>query len=243
MQKEETTWFSAWFNTPYYHTLYKHRDDKEAAQFMQKLTSFLALPKGASILDLACGKGRHAIFLNSLGYTVTGIDLAAESIEFANRFKNKTLDFRVHDMRLFFDEKFDAVFNLFTSFGYFETQKENLDTIRSIKNSLTPNGYAVIDFLNSNYVIQNLVPEETKTIDGITFYIKRFLDNNFICKDIRFTDNGEEYHFTERVRALQKSDFIQYFDKTNCNLLHTFGDYDLSEYDVNTSKRLILIFK
>ncbi len=243
MQKEKTTWFASWFNTSYYHILYKHRNYDEAARFMNNLTAYLKLPQGASILDLACGKGRHSIYLSKLGYHVTGIDLSPESIAFANKYKNHSLHFEVHDMRNFYNKKFDAVFNLFTSFGYFETEEENRATIRSIKNSLKSNGVGVIDFLNTEYVINNLVPEETKIIEGITFYLKRYVKDNFICKDITFTDNGETFTFTERVRALTLTHFKTYFKESNCTLLHYFGDYNLTKYDAKTSKRLILLFK
>ena len=61
-------WFVSWFDTEYYHTLYKHRDDTEAHDFVKNLVSFLKLTQNDTILDLACGKGRHAIYLNQLGF-------------------------------------------------------------------------------------------------------------------------------------------------------------------------------
>ena len=115
MQKETDNWYASWFDTPYYHILYQERDDKEAELFMDALTSFLKLSKKAEILDLACGKGRHAKYLNELGYDVTGIDLSPSSIEFAKTLENKRLHFAVHDMCLPYPKKFDAIFNLFTS--------------------------------------------------------------------------------------------------------------------------------
>ena len=81
-------WFHKWFNTPYYHLLYRDRDDSEAELFMMNLTQFLGLKKDDTILDLPCGKGRHAIFLNSLGFDVTGADLSENSIEYAKQFEN-----------------------------------------------------------------------------------------------------------------------------------------------------------
>lgn len=243
MQKEKEAWFASWFNTSYYHTLYKHRDFNEAGSFMTNLTQFLKLPPDSEILDLACGKGRHAIFLNKLGYKVTGIDLSPQSINYAKQFENESLHFEVHDMRLKYDKKFDAIFNLFTSFGYFETEVENLAIIKTIKNSLKSNGVAVIDFLNTNYIIKNLVPSETKIIDGITFKLKRYVKNNFICKEIKVIDGTNIFHFIERVKVLTLNDFKKYFNKTGCKLEHTFGDYNLNEFNEKQSPRLILIFK
>lgn len=243
MQKDNSTWYSCWFDTPYYHILYKDRNDAEAQVFMDNLTHYLNLPSAAKILDLACGKGRHSIYLNQLGYDVTGADLSENSIAEASKSSNNTLHFRVHDMRLPFEEKYDAIFNLFTSFGYFENDDDNLKTLVSIKESLSEYGFAVIDFLNADYVIPNLVAEEVKTVDGIDFHIKRYVKDNHICKEIDFEDKGEKFHFTEKVQALRLSDFETMMEKADIYLLDIFGDYKLKKFFKNESERLIMIFK
>ncbi len=110
MELAENRWFTSWFDTPYYHILYKNRGDEEARDFMQNLVNFLKLPIGASILDLACGKGRHSVYLNKLGYDVTGVDLSGNSISYAKQFENETLHFHTHCMCDPLEQKFDAVF-------------------------------------------------------------------------------------------------------------------------------------
>ncbi|MFC7357375.1 class I SAM-dependent methyltransferase [Jejudonia soesokkakensis] len=242
MQKEKEMWYAEWFNTPYYHILYKDRDYQEAGAFMQRLTSFLQLQKGDTILDLACGKGRHSKFLNTLGFNVTGVDLSPASIAFAKQFENETLSFKEHDMCIPLAERFDAVFNLFTSFGYFETENDNIRTIKAIKEELKPGGYGVIDFLNSHYVATHLVESEIKVVDGITFHIERKIKNNYILKHISFSHQGTDYNFTEKVKALTLVDFKSYFKKAGVTLHHCFGDYTLSPFHKETSQRLILIF-
>ena len=149
MLKDIENWYTSWFDSPYYHILYKNRDDKEAGLFMKNLTSFLKLSSSSTILDLACGKGRHSKYLNQLGYQVTGVDLSPQSIAYAKKFENENLFFDEHDMSKPYPKQFDAVFNLFTSFGYFEDEEDNLKTIKSIKSELNPKGFGVIDFLNS----------------------------------------------------------------------------------------------
>ena len=240
---QANNWFETWFDSPYYHILYKDRDDTEAQLFMDNLTHYLNLPEEAKILDLACGKGRHAIYLNQLGFDVTGVDLSENSIKEASKASNETLQFRVHDMRVQTDEKYDAVFNLFTSFGYFENEEDNFKTLAAIKNSLTEYGFAVIDFMNADYVIKNLVPEELKTVGGIDFNIKRFVQDGHIHKEIDFEDNGQKFHFTEKVRALTLQDFEQMMEKADIYLLDIFGDYKLRKFYKNDSERLIMIFK
>ncbi len=243
MNKLTKQWYASWFNTPYYHILYKDRDYSEAQLFMDNLTNYLNIPTGGKILDLACGKGRHSIYLNKLGYNVTGVDLSEHSIKEAKQFENQTLKFSVHDMSKPYADSFDAVFNLFTSFGYFENQDCNLKTIISIKSELNESGFGVIDFMNTNYVINNLVNEDIKTVDGIDFYQKRSIKNNYIIKDINFEVNGNKYKFQERVRAFTLEDFQILYEKAEVLLLDVFGDYNLGTYNPKTSERLIMIFK
>ncbi|MDI9258489.1 class I SAM-dependent methyltransferase [Flavobacterium sedimenticola] len=236
-------WYASWFDTSYYHILYKDRNYREAQIFMDNLTHYLNLPEKAKVLDLACGKGRHAIYLNQLGYDVIGADLSENSIAEAQKNENENLHFVVHDKREPFDQKFDAIFNLFTSFGYFDCEGDDLKTLSAIKESLSEYGFAVIDFMNTPHVIANLIPEETKTVDGITFHIKRFVTDGFIIKEIRFEDQGQSYHFTEKVRAYTLEDFQRMMEETGIYLLDTFGDYKLKKFHKNTSERLIMIFK
>ena len=243
MQKETNNWFASWFDTPYYHILYKDRDYEEAQLFMDNITGYLNLPEDAKILDLACGKGRHSIYLNKLGYDVTGADLSENSIKEASKHTNDKLHFVVHDMRDTCNEKYDAIFNLFTSFGYFENDDDNLTTLKAIHNSLTEYGFAVIDFMNVHKIIANLVPQETKVIDGIEFHVKRYVENNHIIKEIDFNDKGQQFHFTEKVKALTLEDFEAMMEEAGIYLLDVFGDYKLHKFYKNESERLIMIFK
>ncbi|MEC3908577.1 methyltransferase domain-containing protein [Tamlana sp. 2201CG12-4] len=243
MTDNTKTWFTSWFDTPFYYILYKDRDDTEAHIFMDTLTSYLNIPEHGSILDLACGKGRHARYLNKIGYDVTGVDLSENSIAFAKQFENHRLRFDVHNMCKPYHKQFDAVFNLFTSFGYFEDDADNLKTIKSIKANLNDFGFGVIDFMNSEFVIDNLIPEEVKTIDDITFNLKRFVEGEYIIKDITFTANGKLYNFQERVKAFTLADFETLFEAAGVHLLDVFGNYKLHKFNAKTSERLVMIFK
>ncbi|MDP5106075.1 MAG: class I SAM-dependent methyltransferase [Polaribacter sp.] len=236
-------WFTDWFNTPYYYILYKDRNDIDAQLFMKNITELLALPKTTHILDLPCGKGRHSVFLNSLGYKVTGGDLAENSIKIAKEFENENLKFKVHDMRKPFNNTYDAVFNLFTSFGYFEDDKEDLLILQNIKNGLNKDGYFVFDFLNAAYVKANLVKQETKIVDEITFNITREIKDGFIFKNISFFADDKNHSYTERVKYLDETKMKTYFEKVGFKITNIFGDYKLNKFKVETSNRLILIAK
>jgi SAM-dependent methyltransferase len=242
MRVQGKEWFADWFDTTYYHTLYKNRDLCEAKEFIQRLVDHLPLRKGDRVLDLACGKGRHALTLSESGFELLGVDLSEKSIAKAKELESDNLKFRVHDMReVLPNEQFDAIFNLFTSFGYFDSIQENEKAIDSLSKMLKPNGLLVIDFMNIHQVVENLVESETKTVDGIDFDIRRFYDGKHIFKDIRFRADGQDHWFTERVQALELEDFSALLDAANFKILDSFGDFDLRPFDESSSERLIII--
>ncbi|TVZ54890.1 methyltransferase family protein [Lutibacter sp. Hel_I_33_5] len=242
MNNSQKDWFTDWFNTKYYHILYKNRDDSDAQLFMRNITDFLKLPLTTHILDLPCGKGRHAVFLNKLGYKVTGGDLSKNSIQSAKKFENDSLHFKVHDMRKPFRQNYDAIFNLFTSFGYFDDDKEDVLILDNIKQGLNKDGYFVFDFMNVLKVKNNLVEKEVKEIDGISFNIQREIVDGFIQKHISFNADNEDHSYTERVKYLESEKLISYFKEVGFSIEHIFGDYDLSSF-TNNSNRLILVAK
>lgn len=235
-------WFECWFDSPYYHVLYKNRDFTEAELFIDNLIQLLEPEKTNRFLDLGCGKGRHSIYLNKKGFNVTGIDLSEGSIACAKTQENETLHFYKHDMRkLFRSNYFDVVLNLFTSFGYFKQERDDNAVINAVSKALKPNGIVVLDFMNSKKVIANLSCEETKIVDGIDFKISKILEDNFIVKKIQFTDKGKEYHFEERVKAITLADFEKYFEANKLKIVHLRGNYNLEEFDELSSERLIIM--
>lgn len=241
-QTKTVEWFSEWFDSPYYHILYKNRDEEEAKFFISNLIDYLQIQSEEKILDIACGRGRHAIFLNQKGFDVVGADLSENNIAFAKQFENEQLKFYVNDMRkLLFPQEFDYVLNLFTSFGYFEDDSEDLQVIQAIADSLKPNGKLVIDFLNPSFVQKGLISEEKKVLDNIPFWISKKLEGGFIKKGIQFEVEGKLYQFEEKVKLIELEKFKDYFSQTNLKILDTFGDYNLQPYHSENSERLILI--
>jgi SAM-dependent methyltransferase len=243
MKQTESEWYTTWFDTPYYHILYKNRDGEEAQGFMRNLTAFLKLKTDSQILDVACGKGRHAVYLNKIGYNVTGIDLSESSIKYASQYENKSLKFIIHDMCKPLDNKFDAVFNLFTSFGYFEKEEDNIKAIKAMKDNMKDEAFGVIDFLNIHYTEKHLKSFEEKTIDNILFKIEKRIEDGYLFKQINFTAEGKEHQFTERLKCLDLELFQFYFKKAGLRIKRIFGNYNLEDFDVENSERLILIFQ
>lgn len=244
MTVNKDEWFKTWFDTSYYHILYQNRNFTEAERFISNLLGYLKLPNQTNCLDLACGKGRHAVFLNKNGLNVTGVDLSINSIKEAKPFENESLSFDVHDMREVYKENaYDIVFNLFTSFGYFDNYEDNLKVLNSVNTMLVADGKLVIDFMNADFVLNNLVKEEVKTMDGIDFFITRSYDGNHIYKNINFVDKGEEFSFQEKVQAIKKDEFESLLEKAGFNILDVFGDFSLAPFNKDKSDRLIIIAK
>ncbi|WP_111708422.1 SAM-dependent methyltransferase [Lutibacter citreus] len=236
-------WFASWFDTSYYHILYKHRNDTEAQEFIQNLVSFLNIKKDDKLLDLACGKGRHSIYLNKLGFNVVGADLSKNSIDFAKQFENNSLKFVEHDMRDKLKLKYDIILNLFTSFGFFEDDNEDIKVLKNIKKGLNPYGTAVIDFMNAKKVISNLVHEETQIIDGINFKISRYVKNGFIVKEINFEADDQLHTYFEKVKILNLAKINSYLNSVGFKIKHTFGNYNLEKFNEESSDRLILVLE
>ncbi len=237
-------WFSEWFDSPYYHILYKSRDAREAEYFLRNLVRRLQFNANQQLIDLACGKGRHSIFLNKLGFDVTGVDLAEHSISSAKDFENERLHFEVQDLRnLPYHEKFDIGLNLFTSFGYFDCDETNQLVMRQIYQILKSNGLVVIDFMNVNKVLSSLKLEEQKEVEGIVFNITKEVKNGLIIKRIDFTDAGKSYRFHEEVQILELKDFERLFALSGFSIEHVYGTYKLEPFDAVLSDRLIVVGK
>lgn len=237
-------WYKDWFNSPYYHLLYSHRDEQEAALFIDRLLTFLKPSAGSRMLDIACGKGRHAFQLASKGFDVTGIDLSEASISEAKRQESDELHFYIHDMRQpFWINYFDYAFNFFTSFGYFNTQREHHDAIRTIAQSIKLNGLLIMDYLNAENEKITAEAESTQLIDNCTFRISKYKENDRLLKKIEVKDSaaGSNMTFMEKVAAFNLEDFRQMFLQYGLSIENTFGDYELHPFDKWNSPRLILI--
>jgi SAM-dependent methyltransferase len=237
-QKE---WFSTWFDSPFYHVLYDERNEQEANEFLNNLVALLNPEPGASALDLACGAGRHSRALASHGLKVSGCDLSPNSIEEAKKNSDTSLTFFVHDMREKLDDQYHYIFNLFTSFGYFEDMSQNALVLKSVHDALIGPGILVIDFMNAHKVVRDLRSrQEIKKCD-ILFHIKKEVVNGRIIKTIAFEHDGKSYFFQEKVQVLELHDFQKLLEDAHFEILQLAGNYKLEAFDLEQSDRLILI--
>ncbi len=241
----ERAWYETWFDSPYYHLLYQHRDEDEAKTLINNLLPKLSLQPQAKVLDIACGRGRHAVYLNNKGFDVTGIDLSASSIAFAKSYENESLHFDVHNIHYpYKKDYFDAAFNFFTSFGYEECDEENYLVIQSAVTALKPGGYFVLDYLNNEHIMEeNIKGEESVTSGLVKFTLQRKLTEHYIAKKIAVNDGEQWYYFSERVKRYSSVDLINFFNRAGLITSGLYGNYQLEPYNRKCSERLIIIGK
>tara|TARA_B100000925_G_C21878997_1_gene417619 strand:- start:96 stop:830 length:735 start_codon:yes stop_codon:yes gene_type:complete len=237
---KEIDWFKTWFNSNYYHILYNNRSQQEANSFIENLVSKLKLQKHHNVLDLGCGKGRHSQKLSQFFKYVDGLDLSKENITKAKKHLKPNLNFYVGDMRNFkLKNKYNYIFNLFTSFGYFKNIEQNIDVLKCCHLHLENNGKILIDFLNPYPIKKNIVNEEIKQIDDIIFKINKSVNEKNVIKKITVVDGNKTHHFLEKVQLFEKKHFIKMLNESGFKLKSTFGNYQLDDYHKH-SERLIL---
>ena len=235
------SWFREWFDSEDYHTLYNHRNQEEAESFIQNLHDLINRPK-MRVLDMACGKGRHAQTFVNLGHRTVGFDLSKNSIEQAQNKNVHGLAFHVHDMREPFPfGQFDLIASLFTSLGYFDSMEENMLPLRHAAACLTKNGLLIIDFINVFPAVAKMKAEEVIEKNGVQYHIERSVKDRVLVKRIRFKRNDTWQEHEERVFGLVREDFMQCFKDNNLVCKEVFGDYSLNYFDKQRSPRLILI--
>ncbi|MFE5320204.1 class I SAM-dependent methyltransferase [Paenibacillus sp. NPDC056579] len=235
-------WYRKSFGDDYL-LVYKHRDMQGAYDEVKRMIEWLQLSPGADVLDLCCGMGRHSMALNDFGYNVTGIDLSEVLLSEARKLDGQNLvRFLQGDMReVPLEGPYDAVVNLFTSFGYFEDDEQNVKVLKEIHRLLKAQGKFIIDFLNPEYVISHLVPFSTRDEDGITIEESRRIEDGFVRKSIVVKEGAEERTYMEQVKLFDLERFQEMLRASNLEIDHVYGDYNASEYDRELSKRMIFV--
>jgi Methylase involved in ubiquinone/menaquinone biosynthesis len=235
---EEADWFEQWFGEDYLH-IYQHRDEREAEHAVELIAANLAGRQIHSVLDLGCGSGRHTKVLFERGWTV-GLDLSMALLKVARR-ESPGAPYVRADMRElpFADDSFDLVVNLFTSFGYFEDDREHARVLSRVCAVTRHGGMFVIDFLNAAQVRRELVPYDERVKNGITIEQTRTIsqDDRFVEKRIRLRGRGKEY--IERVRLLSEADLERMLSVAGFDVSKRFGDYGGASWS-EASPRTIL---
>lgn len=243
----KSEWFKDWFNTSQYLDVYKHRNEDDAEDHIKLILENILIKPGTKILDMACGAGRHAIILARKNFDVTAVDLSENLLKVAmQNAKNEKLPiYFIHsDIRNFNSEiKFDLVLNLFTSFGYFETDDENYSVLEKAYKLLNKNGFFVLDYFNSDYLKKNLIKSSKEIIGDEEIFQQRKIEGSRVIKKIMIQKNGESKEYTESVRMYNYEELTEQLKKIGFDIYKTFGDFLGNKFDPQNSSRLILICK
>ena len=238
-------WYEDWFDTVEYLNVYKHRNDEDAKRLVQLILDNVSLRPGADVLDLACGAGRHSLLFAQNGFKVTAVDLSKSLLSVAKRSARESgavINFIRSDLRDFsITSKFDLVVNLFTSFGYFQSDEENLKMFKVAADHLNGRGYFVLDYLNKKFVENNLVPHSVEEIDGGEIIQERKIEDKRVIKTIKIRKNGSDSEYYESVRMYDIAELEEFFSETGFNILNIFGDSDGNSFDLENSPRIIFI--
>ncbi len=242
-------WYEEWFDRDEYDLVYENRDEQEAERLMDLLERVARPAPGTAVLDVGCGRGRHARSLARRGFRVTGVDLSERALEKAReRAAEEGFDicFRQGDMREpVCSECFDGVVNLFTAFGYFEEEDDHLRAIRAMAKALRPGGWFLQDFLNAAYVADTLIPEDTRRVGEMVFKQRRWIEDGRINKEItiHYCGTTTAHTFRESVRLFTLADFVRLYAAAGLDLVETFGDYTGAPHTPQAPRLILLARK
>ncbi len=216
-------WFEHWFNEDYL-ALYPHRDDADAERLVDLIRRTVPWRAGLRVLDVACGPGRHARALEAAGACCTGVDLSAVLLARARGATNAALvraDMRELPIRA---GSMDLTVNLFTSFGYFESDSAHAAALAEMAATVRPGGWFVLDFLHASQVRAHLIERHGVPAADAAVRVSRHLssDGRYVSKTIELADGR---CFQERVRLFEPAELERMLADAGVPPLHRYGDY------------------
>lgn len=238
------TWYKDWFNSENYLKVYSHRDKTEAERLVALIAKSLKLKINSSVLDMACGAGRHAITFATQGFKVTAVDISQRLISEAKKSAEQAgseIDFVLSDILDFeINKRFDLVVNLFTSIGYFENDEENYTVFKKAYKLLNQGGCFVLDYFNKDFLLKNLIPTTVFSEDGMRITQNRSIEGTRIVKKISIENNGASEEFYESVRLYSYEEILTFLNNAGFTTEKQYGDYYGNNFESNTSPRLII---
>lgn len=222
---------------------------ERAPKEIDKIESLADLDPAIKVLDLCCGTGRHSIVLAKRGYDVTGVDLTRHYIEKARKKaeeKEFDIEFVEKDMREFKrEDNFDLVLNLWTSFGFFEDEQENMKVLENIYASLRPKGKLIMDLM-SKEILARIFEEKdwSESEDGFVLE-QRSVEKDWSWMKVRrilITDEGQkEYNISHRIySAKELKDMLK---QVGFSSIKVYGSFDGEPYKEEADRLVVLAKK
>ena len=222
---------------------------ESVGQEVEQIVSLLKIQPGGSICDLCCGPGRHSLELGRLGYCVTGVDRTGLYIEQAKKKANEkglNIRFVQDDMRSFCEPNaFDAVINVFTSFGYFEDVTDDKRVLENVYKSLKEDGKFLIDIMGKE-VLARIFQEKRWWEEGGAIILEEAkLSEDWCSVDSRWiiirNSKRDEFRFSLRLySAAQLSELLK---SSGFEQVETYGGLDASPYDQKANRLVVVGYK
>ena len=251
MSTNKPPWYVEFFGddyrAAYRSTLTDERSDAETAFAAWTL----GLSAGQEVLDLCCGHGRHALRLAEAGMKVTGLDLSEAYLEEARDAADKqgiSLELVRGDMRhIPFVRRYDAVINMFSAFGYLESEADDQQVLEAVHDALKPGGSALMDLINREWVIANNIENEWRVDeDGTTILEHRELDllasRNHVSFSIIGADGVRRESIGHKIRLYTLTEIVNMLGRAGLAIDRVFGGYDAVDYS-SQSRRMIVVAK
>ena len=252
MATQGSAWYVDFFRNDYLkvygHTFTDERAEKEAGF----VATVLDLKPGASVLDLCCGQGRHAVEFAKRGLRVTGLDLNPEYLELTQRAAkaaNVQLETVAADMReIPFENRFDAIANMYSSFGYLESEAEDLKVLQSAAKALKSGGRLLLDMLNREWAVANYIQNDWHTGADNTLYVeRRDLDLATSRMHVHFIvidkDNRRRESIGHIIRLYTLTEMTRLLERVSLNVTAVFGGFDNEPYSIDTRRMIIVARK
>ena len=207
----------------------------------------LALRQGEAVLDTVCGHGRHAIPLATAGYRLTGADRSEVEIGRARQAAvaaGVDARFVVSDMRdLPFAAEFDAAYNVFTSFGYFEDEAEDRRALRAFRHALKPGGRFLIDTINPLALARSFMPRRWERTAAGALVLREsrwdFLEG-VLRESLTLSAEGRDRTHELLIRMYTPDALRRALEVEGFRVREAYGSFDGSALGLG-SARLILI--
>ncbi|MCK4223901.1 MAG: methyltransferase domain-containing protein [candidate division Zixibacteria bacterium] len=238
-------WWQKFFDE-HYLKVYEELE-KRTSREVESIVRMMDLKSKAQILDLCCGYGRHSIELAQRGFKVTGYDLSDFFLQKAKK-DSATLglkiEFKKGDMRrLPFEDRFDAVVNIFTSFGFFDTEKDDLKVLKGVCKALRKKGLFLLDLINREQQIRNFQRRRWRPERDFTMLEDNFFDlftSRLETTRTLLFQNGKRREYSISLRLYSFAEILNLLKKAGFVLESVYGDFDFTEYSLD-SPRMILI--
>jgi SAM-dependent methyltransferase len=248
----ESPWYQSFFEEDYLKVYGPVLDEETTGREVAFIGHVLDLSPGDRVLDLCCGHGRHTIGLSQNGYLVTGQDLNSALLSQARRRADEwglQVQFVHSDMRTIpFSSHFDAVINVFSSFGYLESEEEDARVLRAVANALKKEGRFLADMINREWVISNYVRDELREMpNGLSCQEHREIDlatsRNHITFTITDSDGNRHHSVGHHIRLYTLTEIIRMLEHSGLELADVYGGFDGSHYSVTTRRMIIVARK